>query len=379
MALSESIRRLLLTLGLVLSTVGIVVAMSSTALEGGDRLWPLSWVAWAPVGYGILLRRPGNAVGRAMMFIGVTMGVSFATLALAVADLPLDTRMWAEFVNVLFGVAPWLAIVWLVLVFPDSDYPGRAERLTGRALIGYGLLATIIFAVSPIPMYETGVPSPLAVPGAESLARVITETPGFLGVIALMVAALVLLFRRWRRSSGLERAQFRWLFFGVAVYVGVLAVSQFLPEDSRAQYLWLLSGLAIPATIGVAILRYRLFEIDKIISRSLTYAVTAGLLTAVFFSVVAALAGVLPSDDPLVVALATLAAAALFNPLRRRVQRVIDRRFNRSQYDTREIMEGFAGSLRDRLDANSLIEGWVGVVSKTMQPHSIGIWVRKQQ
>jgi hypothetical protein len=376
MALSENLRRFLLVLGLMVATVGIVSAMLSSSLEGGDRLWPLSWIGWAPVGFVILLRRPGNGIGRGLMAVGVTMGISFLTLVLAVADLPLRTRVWAELVNVVFGVVPWLAIVWVVLVFPAAAYPGRAERTTGRLLIGYGVIAILAFALSPIPMYETGVTSPLAVEALGPLARVITEGPGFFGVILLMVAALVLLFRRWRQSSGLERAQFRWLFFGVVLYLVVLTVGQFLPEDSTALYLWLPSGLAIPTTIGVAVLRYRLFEIDKIISRSLTYAVTAGLLTAVFFGVVTALAGVLPSDDPLVVALATLAAAALFNPLRRRVQGVIDRRFNRSQYDTREIIEDFAGSLRDRLDAAGLIDGWVGVVSQTMQPHSVGVWVR---
>jgi hypothetical protein len=376
MALSEKLRRSLLILGLTVATVSIIAAMFSSSLEGGDRLWPLSWIGWAPVGFVILLRRPGNGIGRGMMAVGVTMGISFLTLVLAVADLPLTTRVWAELVNLVFGVVPWLTIVWLVLVFPSAGYPGRAERITGRAVLGYGAIAILAFAFSPLPMYETGVASPLAVEAVGPVASVITEGPGFVGVILLMLAALVLLFRRWRRSTGLERAQFRWLLFGVTLYVGIQVIAQFIPEDSPALYLWLPSGLAIPATIGVAVLRYRLFEIDKIISRSLTYAVTAGLLTAVFFGVVAALAGVLPSDDPLVVALATLAAAALFNPLRRRVQGLIDRRFNRSQYDAREIIDLFAESLRDRVDASGLVDGWVGVVSQTMQPYSVGVWIR---
>lgn len=366
----------MLALGLGLAIVGILAAMLSSSLEGGDRLWPLSWIAWAPVGFIILLRRPDNAVGRALMFIGVTMGISFASLALAVANLPLDTRVWAELVNIVFGVAPWLGIVWLVLVFPSSTYPGRPERLVGRVLIGYGAVATLLFAFSPTPMYETGVPSPVAIESAGPLASVVTEGPGFFGVIGLLLAALILLVRRWYGSSGMERAQFRWLFFGVSVFFVVLMVGQFLPDDSGALYLWLPAGFTIPATIGVAVLRYRLFEIDRIISRTLAYALVAGALSAVFFGLVAALTSFLPSDDPFVVAIATLVAAALFNPLRRRVQQGVDRRFNRFRYDAEKIVESFIGSLRDRVDPTSLVDGWVTVVADTMQPGSVGVWVR---
>lgn len=115
MAFSEKLRRSLLILGLTVATVSIVAAMFSSSLEGGDRLWPLSWIGWAPVGFVILLRRPGNGIGRGLMTVGVTMGIGFLTLVLAVADLPLQTRVWAELVIVVFGVLPWLTIVWLVL------------------------------------------------------------------------------------------------------------------------------------------------------------------------------------------------------------------------------------------------------------------------
>ncbi|HEX2154278.1 MAG TPA: hypothetical protein VHL52_09900 [Acidimicrobiia bacterium] len=378
MTISEPVRRVALVLGLVVATGGILAAMFSSSLEAGDRLWPLSWMAWGPVGFAILYRRPGNAVGRGMMFIAVTMGISFSTLALAVADLPLSVRMWAEVVNTVSGVAPWLGIVWLILVFPASTYPGRAERLVGRLLAGYGLFAATLFVVSPAAMAETGVPSPLAVEAAGPLAAIITGAAGFLGVIVLLLAALVLLFRRWRRSSGLERAQFRWLFYGAAGFLIVLATGQWLPEDAPGQYLWLPAGLLIPVTIGVAILRYRLFEIDRIISRTLTYAVVAGLLSAVYIGVVAALTFVLPSDDPFVVAVATLAAAALFNPFRRRVQKGIDRRFNRSRYNAERIVDSFSLSLREGGEPADLIAGLVTTVASTMQPGSVGVWLRDE-
>ena len=368
--------RLVLASALAIATGGILAAVFFSSLQGGDRLWPLSWVAWAPVGFIILLRRPDNGVGRAMMFVGVTVGISFASLALTVTDLPLSVRTWTEFVNVVFGVAPWLGIVWIVLVFPSSTYPGRAESLTGRVLIAYGLVATLAFALSPQPMEETGVASPFALEPARPIATLIVEGPGFVGVIVLMLGALALLIRRWRAGTGLERAQYRWLVYGVALYLGVLSLSQFLPDDSAGLFLWLPAGLAIPTTIGVAVLRYRLFEIDRIISRTLTYAVVAGLLAVAFLTVIAALTGVMPSDDPFVVALATLAAAALFSPVRRRVQRTVDRRFNRTRYDTQTVMDSFSDSLRDRMDATGLVDGWVGVVAETMEPNSMGVWVR---
>jgi hypothetical protein len=132
----------------------------------------------------------------------------------------------------------------------------------------------------------------------------------------------------------------------------------------------------MPLAIMIAVTRHRLYEIDRIISRTLSYGLVVLLLAAGYFGVVTVI-GTRVSDQPLFVAAATLAAAALFNPLRRRVQAWVDRRFNRSRYDAARVVDRFTGTLRDQVDPAAVVDGWVGVVSETMQPASVGIWMRE--
>jgi uncharacterized membrane protein YbhN (UPF0104 family) len=134
--------------------------------------------------------------------------------------------------------------------------------------------------------------------------------------------------------------------------------------------------MAIPAAIGVAITRYRLYEIDRLISRTVSYLLVIGLLVGVYAGLVALLQVFVPSDNPLVVAASTLAVAALFNPVRKRIQDWVDRRFNRSRYDAERVMDSFASTLRDRVEVGDVVDGWVGVVSETMQPTAVGVWIR---
>lgn len=372
----DTVRRALLTLALLIGVIGPIAVATGGAFEGGDALWPLAWLAWAPAGYLIIQKRPGNGVGAALLFVGVTMGLSFATLAIAATEATLGLRVWAELVNVISGVVPWLGIVWLVLVYPSGRFATTWERLTGRGIVVFGIIACAAFTLSPEPMYETGVPSPLAVEGLGPATSIITG-PGFFFVIALLLVAIVLLVRRWRSSQGIERMQFRWLFLGAIAFITVLTIGQFLPEDSNALYLWLPAGYAIPVTIGVAVLRYRLYEIDRILSRTISYALVLGLLGLIVLGLVGVMAVFLPSDDPLVVAAATLTVFALFSPVRKRVQRLVERRFNRSQYDAERVIDAFAGSLRDEIDPDDVVDGWVAVVSDTMEPATVGVWVRR--
>ena len=135
-------------------------------------------------------------------------------------------------------------------------------------------------------------------------------------------------------------------------------------------------GNGTAAAIGIAITRHGLYEIDRLVSRTVTYAVVVGLLTAVFFGMITLLTLVLPAESDLATAASTLAVAALFNPVRRRMQAVVDHRFNRSRYDAQRVIDRFAGSLRDQVDSDQVMDGWVGVVTETMQPTSVSVWVR---
>jgi hypothetical protein len=162
--------------------------------------------------------------------------------------------------------------------------------------------------------------------------------------------------------------------FGIAY--GGTAVTGGAATGSVWDALFGLALAAIPISVAIAVLRYRLYDLDRIVSRTVTYAVVAALLVAAYGLIVLGLGSFLGRDNPLAVAGATLAAAALFNPVRTRVRAWVERRFNRSRYDAEQVIEGFVSSMSGRVDPEGVIEGWVGVVSETMQPVSAGAWVR---
>jgi len=373
------VRRVWLALALVVSIGGILVGALGPAL-GGDRLWPIAWILWAPVGYLILVRRPGNGVGTAALLIGVTWGVSFALLTLSVMVPSDKAAAWLELGDSILGVLPWLAIGWLLLVFPSGAYAGRAARIVGSVVIAFAVIASAAFALDPAAM-ETGLQSPLAVEALGDLVSVLTGDGGFFVVIAIVLTGVVLLVSRWRRSAGVERLQYRWLFMGSFLFLLIIAAGSFelIPEEGFVDWLWLLAGAAIPGAIGIAVLRYRLYDIDRLISRTVTYLLVVGVLAAVFFGVVTATSSLLQTESDLAVAASTLAVAALFNPVRKRVQAWVDRRFNRSRYNAQLVVDEFAGSLRDQVDSEEVVDGWVGVVAETMQPVSAGVWVRESR
>jgi hypothetical protein len=198
----------------------------------------------------------------------------------------------------------------------------------------------------------------------------------------LFVASVVSLIVRLIRSEGVERQQLKWfLFAGTLVVLSLVVESlmDFLDDGPIPFWVDALSTVGIvllPVSMILAIFRYRLYDIDRIISRTVTYAVVVALLAGI----VALVATFVSTqfDEPLVVAATTLGVAAVFNPLRRRVQRVVDRRFNRSRYDAERVMDEFAATLRDETDEGAVVDGWRGVVYETMHPSSVGVWVKHQ-
>jgi hypothetical protein len=173
----------------------------------------------------------------------------------------------------------------------------------------------------------------------------------------------------WRRADGDRRQQLKWLACGGAVAVAslILAVSHGV---------WFLAGLAaLPVGIGVGILRYRLYDIDRIISRTLAYALVTGVLAGVYAGLVLLATKVLSVHSTVAVAAATLAAAALFNPLRVRVQRVVDRRFNRARYDADQTVAAFAARLKDAVDLDSVRDDLAGVVNQALEPAHVSVWI----
>jgi hypothetical protein len=342
----------------------------------GDMLWPVSWALWPPVGALILLKRPGNRIGVACFVIGLVWALSFALQAF-VLDVDPVTASWIELVYTVLGVVPWIVIVWLLANFPTGYPAGRLERFVNRAAWAVGAWAAIGFVVGTDPLSDTGLTSPLGVVDSPVVSA-ITQDAGFFFVIGLALLAVISLVHRFRRSSGAERLQYRWLMLGGSVFVLVSFLGQVVPEDTVFDMLWFLGAGAIPMSIGVAVVRYRLYEIDRLISRTVSYVVVVGVLAAVFAGIVTLASSLLQTDSDLAIAASTLAVAALFNPLRRRVQAVVDRRFNRSRYDAERVMDGFSGSLRDEVDPDRVLHGWVLVVNETMNPAGSAVWVRSE-
>ena len=184
----------------------------------------------------------------------------------------------------------------------------------------------------------------------------------------------------YRKAVGERRQQLKWLMSGGAIaiigFVLALVFSSSHNEFLRLLSLGFIGVTALPVSIGVGILKYRLYEIDRVISRTLSYAIVTGLLIGVYIGLVTLSTRALPLSSPIGVAASTLAAVALFTPLRRRVQLVVDRRFNRSRYDAEITVAAFSASLRDAVDLNRIERELVGVVQRAIEPSHVSVWLR---
>jgi hypothetical protein len=179
----------------------------------------------------------------------------------------------------------------------------------------------------------------------------------------------------WRRATGERRQQLKWLASGGAVTLIILALSFGISSTGAAGEVLGIGLAGLPTGIGVGILKYRLYDIDRIISRTVAYAIVTGLLVGVYAGLVLLATGVLGVHSTVAVAVSTLAAAALFSPLRRRVQHAVDRRFNRARYDADEAVSAFAGRLKDAVDLDSVRDDLTGVVQRTLEPAHLTVWV----
>jgi hypothetical protein len=184
---------------------------------------------------------------------------------------------------------------------------------------------------------------------------------------------------RWRRASGEHRQQLKWLASGAAVTVCLGPVSNAVSSHIAASQLVAFGVVALPVSIGVGILKYRLYDIDRIISRTLAYAIVTGLLVGLYAGLVLLATEVLRLHTPVAVAASTLAAAALFSPLRRRVQRAVDRRFNRARYDTDQTVAAFAARLKDTVDLDSVHDDLASVVTKALEPAHVSVWMNERK
>ena len=342
----------------------------------------LAFAAFMGVGALIVANRPGNAIG--WVFSAIALLAVTGALAEEYAGYAVRTRPGLLPGGVLAGwYAGWawyptvtLALVFTPLLFPDGRPPSPRWRLVAW-LAGAGTaLFVALAAVQPTIELDDGhvVDNPIGV------AAVGDPETGFLNITLglLVVAAVVSLVVRFRRSRGEERLQLKWFTYAAAV-LPVVLVGDYLP-DAVSNLLFAVGISLLPVAAGLAVLRYRLYEIDRLINRTLVYGLVTVLLAGVYAGLVLVLgqlSGGVASDPPSwVVAGATLAVAALFQPARQRVQRLVDRHFNRARYDAARTVEGFSARLRDQVDLDTLAAELLAVVDQTVQPTRASLWLR---
>jgi hypothetical protein len=278
------------------------------------------------------------------------------------------------------GVTIWAPAIALgvslpALLVPNGRLRSRRWRVVAAAAVAGPLLFVVGALLIPGPTSDTPVPfdNPFGQPGlVGEAAKVISATGLALHAVALLTALLCVIVR-FRASRGVERQQLRWVATGAAI--AVLGVTVPL-GDLRGAWVDPLVILCVPLSVAVAVLRYRLWDLDRLVSRTVTYALVTALLAVPFLLVVPAATKLVSGSGSLAVAAATLAAAALFQPLRRRVQGLVDRRFNRRRYDAARTVEGFAARLRDQVDLDALHGELLAVVDHTMQPTRTSLWLR---
>ena len=377
MAAREVLRRILLW-----GIVAVFFAASITLAVLGEWTALLGFAAFPIVGAVILTSRPGNAVGWYLLGVGIaSSAVMWAGLDAELLILVPPSAEWA--VSAAGGVF-WTSLFVVGVIYPT----GRAETKLGRfALWASAVLAAWLLLAAVLnsePLIGTGRPTPFGVQGAELFI-------GFSGshtfaLIALVVTIVVDLVVRWRRASPIAALQYRWFVFGLVGALALGTVGGIAVAIAPGPVANLLNDVVatiplnlIPLSIGIAITRHGLFEIDRIVSRTVAYAAVTLLLVGVYAAVVTSATMLAPGLPSAGVALATLAAAALFLPALRGIQRVVDRRFDRERYNAHKVVESFGAELRAQLDPAATAPDLTRAVEKSLQPTSVGLWIREAE
>jgi hypothetical protein len=344
--------------------------------------------AFAIVGAVVATRLPRNPIGWMLLATGSVMAVSIvgSTYATASMDQFDGTLPGTVAIAVLaqLTLLPTIAMIgiFVPLLFPDGDLPTRRWRPFAVFSVGAVVMAASLNAVTPgMTLGGTGIVNPL---GIDALAGVV-DLMGLLEValVAIPIAvAIISVVVRYRRAGRAQRQQLRLLAWaGSAFLVLVLVGNSNVGPMADVGWVVAVGAMALlPLAIGVAVLRYRLYDFDRIVSRSISYGLVTAVLASVFAGAILSLQGVLApvtGGNTIAVAASTLVVAALFQPLRRRVQSVVDRRFNRSRYDAERTVAAFAADLRDDVELRDVHEAVRTVVARTVAPASLAIWMRE--
>jgi hypothetical protein len=376
-------------LALVLMAVALTLSslVGDLSVLGSGPIIP-TVVIYAGVGVVVARRQPRNPIG--WILIGFIVLFLFSTVVGYYAALyyrfghhglplaPVAVLLqpaWAPAL-LLFPVA--------ILLFPDGRLASRRWRLVLQAYVVAGVLASAALfspAVSAVARHDVRVDAfgdVISSGNSHGGPVAAAEVLGLALILVIWLSFVAHQVLSWRRATGEQRQQLKWLASGGAVTLVVLALSFGVSSTGVAGEVLGIGLAGLPVGIGVGILKYRLYEIDRIISRAVSYAIVTGLLIGLYAGLVLLATQVLTVKSPVAVAAATLAAAALFNPLRRGVQHVVDRRFNRARYDADAAVAAFAARLKDAVDLDSVQDDLTGIVHQTLEPAHLSVWVSRR-
>jgi hypothetical protein len=398
---SDQARRILAWTGAALSLACIpaalaVIVAGNLGMTRALSIAPAACLTFTVVGAIVASGAPRNAVGWLLLGVGATMGVGLVTSSLnAWDDRHTGTVTGAPLIALVDG-ALWLMTLGfllprLMLLFPDGRPPSRRWRIVGWGQWAFlvGLSLTLL-KPGPIHDYER-YDNPIGIGPLDVIDRAPAAVGGALGgaFIALELAAVASVLVRFRHSSGVERLQMKWVAWAIGVTASLWVVGPLLvtltgshPLGHVIEIMGLIGLVLCPVAIGVAVQRYRLYEIDRLISRTLVYGVLSLVLGAAYVGLVLlgqAASSSIAGGSNLAIAVSTLVVAALFLPVRSRVQRFVDRRFYRRRYDAQRTLEGFGARLREEIDLGNLQADLRAVVSETMQPAHTSIWLPEGQ
>ncbi len=378
-----------------MAAVSVALTMAGLVLAYVDRhLVPASQTGWTfssvssqvvnmavPVaGFVIASRRPENRIGWLFLVAGLALGLGgfsdqYALHALVAGRGALPAGRLFAWLGAWLWVVATAMLALLFLLFPTGRLRSRRWRPVAWLVAGaFAVTAAAVLVIAtdfwadPFTSSSPGSPAGL-VTSLDLMSAVLTSAGLLVSVVAIVV--------RFAKSVGEERLQLKWCAWAALVLAVVFVASIWL-NSAVANILQSLAFLCLWTTIAIAVLKYRLYDIDRIISRTLAYAIVTGLLVGVYAGLVLLATRVLPISSPVAVAGSTLVAAALFSPLRRRVQQVVDRRFNRARYDADQTVAAFAGRLQDATDLGAVRDDLARIVHRTLEPAYVSVWISQR-
>jgi hypothetical protein len=381
----------------VLAAAFIPLLVASRQGVSADADQFAEFLPMAAVGLIIARRQPRNPIGWLLLIAPAFIFVSGDAGAYSVLAYRLGYHLPFGWVALLLGdvfLALFVTLPLVVLLFPDGRVPSARWRWALRGYLAlFGVLMVSVYAA----MVSILAAHAVRIDASGGMAAIDSPSGGtaWLSVVqsvlfpvfgVFWLAFVLRLVLSFRHSAGERRQQLKWLLSGsaVAVVSGAIDIVVSVLDPHAPGWVQAILNLlgpvgfiALPASIGVAITRYRLYDIDRIISRALAYAVITGVLVGVYAGLVLLATQVLKFHSTVAVAAATLAAAALFSPLRHQVQQVVDRRFNRARYDAERTVTAFAGRLKDAVDLDSVRDDLAEVVQQVLEPASLSVWISR--